>query len=158
MDDMQNESDSIFIVRVIENYGWYILISTAVILYIINLFKPKINKYFEWKNEQDYIAKYHKDPDLFSRRLEIQRNRVELLQKRHEKDAEIYQRKLKERDAKKLEEIAKKYENANIGQKLGSSIEASKSLKPDYNPLMGDSSRSYRPVKKSPCGGKGCGR
>ncbi|GJQ82083.1 hypothetical protein Trydic_g6955 [Trypoxylus dichotomus] len=157
--DHESYSALTVLANILENYGWYILLVTVFSLYIINLFKPKINKYFEWKSEQEYIAKYHKDPDLFTQRLEAQRKRVMLLQEQYEKDTEIYQDKLKERESKKSAEIAKKYETINVGEKLGSlKGETSKSLKPDYNPLMGDSGRSYRPTRKSPCSGGGCGR
>ncbi|KRT78141.1 hypothetical protein AMK59_7322, partial [Oryctes borbonicus] len=158
--ELDQESYSAFAVltNILQNYGWYILIVTAVSLYIVSLFKPKIKKYLEWRSEQEYTAKYHKNPDILTKRLGAQQKRVMLLQEQYQRDSEIHQEKLKEREAKRLDEIAKKYENVTVGERLGSSKDGTtKSLKPEYHPLMGDSSRSYRPARKSPCSGGGCG-
>ncbi|KAK9875373.1 hypothetical protein WA026_007769 [Henosepilachna vigintioctopunctata] len=140
-------------VSFVEHYGWYLLITIVASLYVYNIYlKNRIRDYLKRKSEQEYSAKYHKNSDLLEKRLLAQQAVAEKLQKKYNEDADIYKRKLEEREAQKLENIAKKLEGKG-GTKLGAGF------KPEYNPLMGaGTSGGYRPPKKGCCKkGGGCG-
>ncbi|XP_044744735.1 uncharacterized protein LOC123306683 [Coccinella septempunctata] len=141
------------VISFIENYGWYLLITIVIGIYIYNQFlKERIQEYLRWKSEQEYSAKYHKNPDLLEKRLNAQQTYASKLQEKYNREAEEYKRKMEEKEARKKEELLNKLEGKG-GTKLGSSS------KSDYNPLMGaGTSGGYRPPKKSCCKkGGGCG-
>lgn len=95
---------------------------------------------------------------MLESRLSAQLSHVEKLQEMYNKDALEHKKKLEERQERKRQELLDKFPDS--GRKLGTSDDKNKksSLKPDYNPLMGNSGgSSYRPPKRSACGGGGCG-
>ncbi|XP_045479322.1 uncharacterized protein LOC123684197 [Harmonia axyridis] len=137
----------------VENYGWYFLLSTVVGFYLYNVhLKERIKEYMKWKSEQEYSAKYHKDPDLLERRLNAQQAYADKLQEKYNREAAEHKKNVEEKEAQKRENLLNKLQGKG-GAKLGSSS------KPDYNPLMGaGTSGGYRPPKKSCCKkGGGCG-
>ncbi|KAF5276729.1 hypothetical protein FQR65_LT03954 [Abscondita terminalis] len=139
---------------VIENYGWYMLIGTVLILYLYRQVQPQLQKYWENKASQEYAAYYHKHPDLLTERLTAQEKYVEKLQEKYKDQASLYQQKAEQKENKKRQEWLER--NSNGGHRLGGTS-SEKSMKPDYNPLMGDtSSRTYKPQRKTPCSGGGC--
>ncbi|XP_023020902.1 selenoprotein S [Leptinotarsa decemlineata] len=147
-------------VGIFEDYGWYILLSLVLLIYVYQkLLKSAIDEYQEKKDEAEYSAKYHKNPDLLSERLIAQEKRTLKLQEKYNKDAEEYQKKIQEREARKREEILEKFGNES-GHRLGPSADdkTKKSFKPEYSPLMGGgSSSNYRPPRRSACSRGGCG-
>ncbi|KAJ8961021.1 hypothetical protein NQ314_006003 [Rhamnusium bicolor] len=148
------------IVHSIENYGWYMLLFGLVFAYVYQkILKSYIDEYEKRKNEEEYAAKYHKNPDLFVERQIAQQQYAMKLQEKYKSDAEEYKKKLEEKEAKKREEYRLKFEGIG-GEKLGSSSnkDKSNSFKPEYNPLTGaGSSSNYRPPRRSACSRGGCG-
>ncbi|KAJ3662861.1 hypothetical protein Zmor_007196 [Zophobas morio] len=149
---------------VLENYGWYLLISLIVFMFIYNkTLKSYLYKYKEYKFERDYSAKYHKNPDVFAAHVNAQQQWAEKMQAKYDREAEEHQRKMKEREERKRQELVEKYGSSQGGHVLGGSGGSKKDDKPttfkqDYNPLMGPGgSSSYRAPKRSACGGGGCG-
>ncbi|CAH1099614.1 unnamed protein product [Psylliodes chrysocephalus] len=143
------------VVDIIANYGWYILISVVATLYLYEKYlKSRFRTYKSQKEEAEYSAKYHKNPDLLSARLLAQEKRTRELQEKYQRDAEEHKKKLEEREEKRKNELLEKYNDG--GHTLGPS--SSKSFKPEYNPLMGSgSSTNYKPQKRSACSKGGCG-
>lgn len=151
------------------NYGWYILIATIILIYIYqNFLKAKLQEYKKAKDEAEYYAKYHKNSDLLVSRLTAQQTAVEKLQEKYKRDAELFKEKEEEKQRKKNEEKLKNFEHKGGGFRLNAQSSTSsdnndskntKSFRPEYNPLMGGgSSSNYRPPRRNPCGGDGCGR
>ncbi|XP_033338643.1 uncharacterized protein LOC117227479 [Megalopta genalis] len=145
----------------IASVGWYIVAILIALWYA----SPYIReKYIEWKlkkDEQDYAAKYHKNTDLLQQRLSaVEASRQKLHQEYIEKCA-LAQKDKEEREKSKRE-ASKSIDLRGLGQKLGSEADNRSaenkpaSFKKEYNPLMGDSSRRYRPPKRSCCGKGGC--
>ncbi|KAL3286285.1 hypothetical protein HHI36_000794 [Cryptolaemus montrouzieri] len=142
-----------YAISFIEDYGWYFLICVVAGLYIYNTYlKQKVREYMKWKSEQEYSAKYHKNPDLLEKRLNAQQEVVKKLQAKYDRDAEEFAKKIEEKETQKREDLMKKLEGKG-GAKLGTTF------KPEYNPLMGaGTSGGYRPPKRSCCKkGGGCG-
>ncbi|KAJ8940315.1 hypothetical protein NQ318_014389 [Aromia moschata] len=145
-------------ISIFEDYGWYILLFGVVLAYVYhNVLKSYISNFQKYRDDQEYVAKYHKDPDLFVARQVAQQQSAMKLQEKYRKDAEEYQKRLEQKEAKKKEELMKKF-NGDGGQKLGSGSQENSSFKPEYNPLMGSGSGSnYRPPRRSACSRGGCG-
>ncbi|XP_050293519.1 selenoprotein S A-like [Anthonomus grandis grandis] len=154
-----------FCILFIQNYGWHMLFGGIILYYVYKQFIKGMLKsaflgydsYKKKKDEAQYAAKYHKDPDLFAARLSAQQERAQKLQEKYDEEAKIHQAKLKEKEAKKQQEVLRLLEQSGqAGHKLGEG--SSKSFRPDYHPLMGPgTSSNYRPPKRTKCGGGGCG-
>ncbi|XP_018575792.1 selenoprotein S [Anoplophora glabripennis] len=145
-------------VLLLANYGWYILGVGVVLAYFYQkALRFHIDAYKKRKGEEEYAAKYHKNPDLFVARQVAQQEYAMKLQEKYRLDAEEHERKMKEKERKKQEEILQKYEGQG-GQKSGYKDDGVNSSRPEYNPLMGaGSSSSYRAPKRSACSRGGCG-
>lgn len=143
---------------ILENYGWYILGVGVILAYFYQkTWKFHIDAYRKRKDEEEYAAKYHKNPDLFVTRQVAQQEYAMKLQEKYRRDAEEHERKIKEKERKKQEELLQKYEGQG-GQKSGYTEDGVNSSKPEYNPLMGaGSSSNYRPPRRSACSRGGCG-
>nr|XP_003700464.1 PREDICTED: uncharacterized protein LOC100880405 isoform X1 [Megachile rotundata] len=147
----------------IASVGWYIVAIFVCCWYA----SPYIQeKYRKWKlriDERDYAAKYHKDPDLLQERLSALEASRQRMQEKYYEKCVLARQEEKEKEIKR--EAARLIDNAFAGQRLGNSSrdestfvqKNKKSLKGDYNPLMGDNSRGYRPPKRTCCGKGGCG-
>ncbi|XP_012228598.1 selenoprotein S-like [Linepithema humile] len=148
----------------IASVGWY-LVAVAVIAYYA--FPHIEEKYKSWKlarSQQNGTAINKKTDQIpqLSANVELARQKM---QEVYNKNSVLAQVKEEEEKEKKRQKILKLLENKNVGQKLGSTPDdempstsaKSKSFKSEYNPLMGDSSRGYRPPKRSCCKKGGCG-
>ncbi|KAH0953884.1 hypothetical protein HN011_001547 [Eciton burchellii] len=150
----------------IASVGWYI-VGLAVIAYFA--FPHIEEKYKNWRltrNQQNNAALGKKTDQLsqMSASVELARQKM---QEAYEKSRVLAQLKEEEEKEKKRQKILKILEKKNVGRKLGSNNSdtnetpststKSKLLKSEYNPLMGDSSRGYRPPKRSCCKKGGCG-
>ncbi|KAL4711379.1 hypothetical protein ACJJTC_019220 [Scirpophaga incertulas] len=141
-----------FVLEFLATYGWYLVGVGVALAYAIHKAQPTFNR---WKEARE-DAEYHKDPDRVLARMEaIQRAR-----EKQQKDLlEASQRAIelqKEREERKRQETVdrlKKYgASSSDGQRLGTGDDG-------YLPLSGGASTStYRPPKRSKCGGGGCGR
>ncbi|CAG9857465.1 unnamed protein product [Phyllotreta striolata] len=147
------------VLDIITNYGWYMLISLVITFYLYDKYlRSLVRSYKAEKDEAEYSAKYHKNPDLLSERLRAQEKRTLELQEKYKRDLELFKQKQQEKEEKKVNELLDKYNNG--GNTLGpSTSKRSQSFKPEYNPLMGSgSSSTYKAPKRSACGGGGCGK
>ncbi|XP_075989483.1 selenoprotein S-like [Anticarsia gemmatalis] len=141
----------VFAFQFLASYGWYMVGAGALSIYLAQKLKPKINA---WKQARE-DAEYHKNPDIALARMEaIQRAREKQQQQllAASERALEQQREREERKRQEMAERLEKYGSAG-GQRLGDANDG------DYLPLSaGASTSSYRPPKKSKCGGGGCGR
>ncbi|XP_017798399.1 PREDICTED: uncharacterized protein LOC108579383 isoform X2 [Habropoda laboriosa] len=149
---------------VIASVGWY-LIGVVIFFWFAS---PYIReKYTSWKlrkDEQDYAAKYHKNPDLLQERLSGLEASRQKMQEEYYKKCRVAQEEEQEKQ-KTIRSSRLILDNATPGHRLGSkdndqsfTEKKHKSIKGEYNPLMGNGSRGYRPPKRSCCGkGGGCG-
>nr|XP_053623128.1 uncharacterized protein LOC128682462 isoform X2 [Plodia interpunctella] len=133
------------------SYGWFMLGSAAAMFYFLRLIRPRMK---QWQEARDEAA-FKKNPDIALARLEaIQRAR----ERQQQLLEEASQRALEEqklREERKRAELAERLEKYGTaaGRRLGTPGDS------DYLPLSGGSSGStYRPPKRSKCGGGGCGR
>ncbi|XP_015185492.1 PREDICTED: uncharacterized protein LOC107071214 [Polistes dominula] len=145
----------------VASVGWYIVASSIVLWYTYPYIKDKYIKWKIKKDEEEYAAKYHKNPDIaLQTALKIEAARQKM-QEDYTKQTLIVKKQMEE--LKKKEKEAGNCQDGNIlghGSKDEASTSKgpkSKSFKSEYNPLMGDSSRGYRPPKRSCCGKGGCG-
>ncbi|XP_032667766.1 uncharacterized protein LOC116842527 isoform X2 [Odontomachus brunneus] len=148
----------------IASVGWYIVGLLAITYYVF----PHIQeKYRNWKSVQNQQsdAAHSKKTDQLSRtsaNVELARQK---LQETYDQNCILAKLKEEEEKEKKRQKVIKLLEGKEVGKRLGSSSDNqapstssnSKSLKSDYNPLMGDNTRGYRPPKRSCCGKGGCG-
>ncbi|GLV38030.1 hypothetical protein CBL_07828 [Carabus blaptoides fortunei] len=144
-----------------KNYGWYTLLAFIGVVYIYAKLRPYIERYLKQKEDAEYAARYHKNPDVFSARLSAMEAARQMMQENLNKQAEEYKIKQQQKEEQKRQEWLDRQVGANItGHKLGRSEnpEGKKSFKPEYNPLMGGSGSNYRAPKRSACSGGGCGK
>lgn len=150
----------------IASVGWYVVGLAIILCYTF----PHIQeRYKSWRlaRNPDGAAFGKKTDDLpqLSANVELSRQKM---QEAYNKNCILAQIKEEEEKEKKKQKILKLLENKSVGIKLGSlnsedddtpstSGTKSKSLKSEYNPLMGDNSRGYRPPKRSCCKKGGCG-
>ncbi|CAB3245429.1 unnamed protein product [Arctia plantaginis] len=132
------------------SYGWFIVGGAAVTLYFLNKLRPTFDK---WKQARE-DAVYHKNPDLALSRMEaIQRAREQQQEALLAASARALELQKEREERKRQEAVERLQKYGNAGQRLGERDDR------DYMPLSGGASTSsYRPPKKSKCGGGGCGR
>ncbi|XP_063978896.1 uncharacterized protein LOC135163412 [Diachasmimorpha longicaudata] len=139
----------------IASIGWYILGAGVALFFASPYIADKYRSWRRRKDEQEYDEKYKKDPDLQEERLRsIEAARQRMQSKYNETVEEAERRKEAEKEAK-MRELLKHSDEAG-GHRLGGPS-TSKSKYNDYNPLMGDTNRGYKPPKRSACRGGGCG-
>ncbi|XP_059055048.1 selenoprotein S-like [Achroia grisella] len=140
-----------FVLQLLATYGWFMLGAAAAGLYLYQRFRPRLQKWQQARED----AEYHKDPDRVVARMEaIQRARDKQQQELLEASQRMLEQQ-KEREEQKRAEAAERLQKygtaASAGHRLGDDA--------DYLPLSGGASTSsYRPPKRSKCGGGGCGR
>ncbi|CAH0698654.1 unnamed protein product [Spodoptera exigua] len=146
----------IFFVPVLEflaAHGWFVLGGIAAAIYIYHKLRPTLDR---WRQQRE-DAEYHKNPDVALARMEAVQRAREAQQQKLLADSQRALELQKEREERKRAELAErleKYGAAAGGHRLGERQDES-----DYLPLSGGASTStYRPPKKSKCGGGGCGR
>ncbi|KAF7286722.1 hypothetical protein GWI33_004346 [Rhynchophorus ferrugineus] len=128
----------------------------AQVVYVLKHVCAKYFAYKKYKEEKDYEAQYHKNPDLFSARISAQQCFAEKLQEKYNQQIKEHEAKLQKK--KEMMLLSNNVEHSG-GYVLGRDDKKTKSLRSDYNPLMGyGSSSNYRPPKRSKCGGGGCGK
>ncbi|XP_026276455.1 selenoprotein S [Frankliniella occidentalis] len=160
----------LFVQQIYATYGWYILGSVILGLYVWSKVKPHYEKWRKQKEDDEYAAKVHKNPDLYRARQEAIVAARLRMQEEHDRMAKVKAERAKELEDQKREDwIAR--QSGSGGQRLGNqqnisntepqpgpSKKKSSSFKPEYNPLMGaGSSGGYRPQKRG-CPGGGCGK
>ncbi|XP_006624847.1 uncharacterized protein LOC102672681 [Apis dorsata] len=150
----------------IASIGWY-LIAIGISFWLAS---PYIReKYLNWKlrrDELEYAAKYRKNPDLLQARLlGLEASRQRMQEEYYQKCAMLTEEKGKEQK-ENIKETSKLTLDNNILdfrlRKKNNDLppfteKKHKSLREEYNPLMGDGSRGYRPPKRTCCGKGGCG-
>ncbi|XP_030755715.1 uncharacterized protein LOC115882036 [Sitophilus oryzae] len=152
----------------VQAYFWYLFFGSILFYYVYNKFvRPSVHsafrnyvKYKDYRKEKEYEAKYHKNPDLFSARLSAQQDHAQKLQEKYNKQLQEHEAKMREKAELKRQEVENLLnQSGQAGHRLGGPDGQSRTLRSDYNPLMGPGSHSnYRPPKRSKCGGGGCGR
>ncbi|KAK0092274.1 hypothetical protein PV326_001799 [Microctonus aethiopoides] len=145
----------------IASVGWYILAVAVALFFASPYIKEKYSNWRTKKDEEEYYAKYHKNPDLFEERLTAVEAARRKMQEKYNEQAEIAKEKEEAKKELKRQQLLKLTNNLNNGNKLGiadngPSSSKSSTLRNDYNPLMGDTNRGYKPPKRSCCGKK-CG-
>ncbi|XP_072943246.1 uncharacterized protein [Epargyreus clarus] len=139
-----------FLLQFLESYGWLLVFSGLAAAYFVYL----INKHTDFFREKRRDALYKKDPDLALAREEAVQRAREEQQRRLQLASQQALELQKEREEKKRAEALERLQKygAAAGNKLGTADD-------DYMPLSaGASTSSYRPPKRSKCGGGGCGR
>ncbi|XP_060525949.1 selenoprotein S-like [Cylas formicarius] len=148
-------------------YGWYLFFGCTLLYFIYSRFlKHRLKAVLEAydghkksREDREYSAKYHKNSDLYAARISAQQKHAQKLQEQYDQQAKEYQEKMQIREDKKRQEALDKLEGGSSGRRLGGKQEARpRTLRPDYNPLMGPGGSNYRPPKRGKCGGGGCGK
>ncbi|XP_026743906.1 uncharacterized protein LOC113505434 isoform X2 [Trichoplusia ni] len=137
------------VLQFLASYGWLVVGAGALLLYVAQRLRPGIQRRRDAREE----AEHHRNPDAALARLEALQRARELQQRRLEEASQRALELQREREEKRRLEAAERMRKygPDAGQKLGSGD--------DYLPLSaGASTSSYRPPKKSKCGGGGCGR
>ncbi|KAK1127641.1 hypothetical protein K0M31_003141 [Melipona bicolor] len=175
--DYSGREFGVFYYRIIWNaiasVGWYII---AVVISFW-LASPYIReKYTSWKlkkDEREYAAKYHKNPDLLQKRLSsLEASRQKMQEEYYQKCTLAQQKGTEQKEkAKQTSKLTLNNDDDDDdddqllarSNRLGnndlppSTEKKHKSIREEYSPLMGDSSRGYRPPKRTCCGKGGCG-
>lgn len=147
----------------IASMGWYIVGLVIVLYYTFPLIQKKYKSWKLARNQQDDAAFGKKTDELpqLSANVELARQKM---QEAYNKSSVLTQIKEEEEKEKKRQKVLKLLENKNVGTKLGYAMDneipstSTKSkLKSEYNPLMGDNTRGYRPPKRTCCKKGGCG-
>ncbi|KAJ1520847.1 hypothetical protein ONE63_003935 [Megalurothrips usitatus] len=163
-------SDTVLFVQYIfSSFGWFILGGTILSLYLWSIAKPHLEKWRKQREEEEYAAQIHKNPDVYRARQEaIEAARLRM-QEEHDRLARVKAERVKELEEQKREEwLANQIGsggyrlNANTREtsqaQPGPSRKKDSSFRPEYNPLMGPGgSGGYRPQKRG-CPGGGCGK
>ncbi|XP_076164066.1 uncharacterized protein LOC143144999 [Ptiloglossa arizonensis] len=163
-DGQYNISYSEMIWTAIASMGWYV-IAIAISFWYVSPYIWK--RYINWKlrkDEQDYAAKYHKNTDLLQETLSALEASRQKMQQEYYRKCMFARQEEKERKEKQKERFRsidandaghesgnKKNEWFSIGKNKSTSIRG------EYNPLMGDDSRGYRPPRRRCCGNGNCG-
>ncbi|CAL1682334.1 unnamed protein product [Lasius platythorax] len=148
----------------IASVGWYIVGLMIILCYSFPHIQEKYKSWRLARNQQDGAAFGKKTDELpqLSANVELTRQKM---QEAYNKNCVLAQVKEEEAKEKKRQKVLKLLENKSVGTKLGSAEDdetpststKSKSLKSEYNPLMGDNTRGYRPPKRTCCKKGGCG-
>ncbi|KYN44760.1 Selenoprotein S, partial [Trachymyrmex septentrionalis] len=150
----------------IASVGWYLVGLWIIAFYTFPHIQEKFKSWKVARNQQD-VALGKKTDELpqLSANVELARQKM---QEAYDKSRTLAQIKEEEEKEKKRQKLLKLLENKNVGTKLGSitddetpststNTDTKSKLKSEYNPLMGDSTRGYRPPKRSCCKKGGCG-
>ncbi|KAL6257572.1 hypothetical protein P5V15_011147 [Pogonomyrmex californicus] len=149
----------------IASVGWYIVGLGIIAIYTFPHIQERYKKWKLAKNQRDAaLGKKTDELPQLSANVELARQK---LQEAYDKSRVLAQAKEEEEKERKRQKVLKLLENKNVGTRLGhgtdddmpgtSTSTKSKSLKSEYNPLMGDNTRGYRPPKRTCCKKGGCG-
>jgi len=151
---------------------WLLLIIAIVVYKIWQRIKPGImERYYDWqerKKEEEYAARYHKNPDEFRQKMEAMDLARAAMQEKYDKDAMEWAEKMREKEERRRQQDiedweahkqGKGYKNAEKGGedsqrealKKQAAIKGKKGYKQEYNPLMGGGGggSGYRPSPRS---------
>ncbi|XP_011867497.1 PREDICTED: uncharacterized protein LOC105561793 [Vollenhovia emeryi] len=147
----------------IASLGWYIVGLGVIVVYTF----PHIQeRYKSWKvarNQRDAaLGKKTDEMPQLSANVELARQKM---QEAYDKSRAVARVREEEEQERKRQKVLKLLETKSVGTRLGSANDdetpgtstKSRSLKSEYNPLMGDNTRGYRPPKRSCCKKGGCG-
>lgn len=158
-------------VLIIIGVGFYFLYQRKIKPYLA----PKWEEFKRRREEEAEIAAIKKNPDLYRERMEAVERARQRMQEQYDMAAqELKEKEAAKEEAKRQEKIQEwenfkdgkgyrnksdKYKNNNeptteSGQTLGGKKKST--LRPDYNPLMGNSSGpscTYRPGRRGASGG-----
>lgn len=149
--------------ELVASYGWFLLAAGVLLICFWYRLQETVDKINKKRDEKAYEAKCKKDPDWaksHQERLEAARRKM---QEQLNAKAQEYAAKMKEKEEKKRAELLAKSDG---GHRLGSGSENNTSdtskkeslSQSGYNPLWGsDSSRRYRPPRRTVCPSGGCG-
>ncbi|KAK7867219.1 hypothetical protein R5R35_008396 [Gryllus longicercus] len=147
--------------------NWFLLLIIGVCsMYIYQRYiYPAIEKFRHTLADREMEAKLHKNPDLVRARQEALMEARRKMQEKHDAEAARMAELRKVREEKKKEEILSKNleKYSSVGHTLNEADPRSQSgpssrpNRTDYNPLMGSGSGGYRPQRRRPCSGGGCG-
>lgn len=140
--------------------GWIIVASLVVVVYIWSYHLQ--HYFFQWlrrREEKQYEAKHHKDPDTLQKEKEKLEQARLRLQEKYEREAQLFKEKMEQREALKREQRAAALQIDGVRLKDSTEDKSDKkNNKPAYNPLMGSSSLpSYRPPRRTACSRGNCG-
>jgi len=151
---------------------WLLLIIAIVVYKLWQKVKPSIMEryydYIERKKEEEYAARYHKNPDEFRQKMEAMDAARMAMQEKYDRDAMEWAEKQREKEERRRQQDiqdwedhkqGKGYKNAEKGGedsqrealKKQAAIKGKKGFKQEYNPLMGGSGGGggYRPSPRS---------
>ncbi|CAD6237273.1 GSCOCG00002226001-RA-CDS [Cotesia congregata] len=141
----------------IASVGWYIVGVVVLSIWMYPYLEEKYKSWKQKKDDEEYSAKYHKNPDVFEERMRAVEAARLRLQQKYLEEAERAKEQEEERKKLKQEQLKKLLNGTEGGNKLGTGESSNSSyLRDEYNPLMGESSQGYRAPKRSCCGKK-CG-
>ncbi|XP_020282791.1 uncharacterized protein LOC109854286 [Pseudomyrmex gracilis] len=147
----------------VASVGWYLVGFAIIAIYAFPHIQERYKKWLAKNQTNDAFTKKIDDLPQMSANVELARQKM---QEAYAKSAALAKIKQEEEQEKKRQKVIKLLENKKVGERLGSlsdneqpgtSSGKSKSFKSEYNPLMGDSTRGYRPPKRSCCKKGGCG-
>ncbi|XP_012288722.1 selenoprotein S [Orussus abietinus] len=149
----------------IARIGWYLVGISLVLIYTFPYIQERYQRWRLKKDEQEYSAKYHKNPDMLMERLAGLEAARQRMQEKFNRDLELARQREAEKQEKKRQELLNLTSKLNVGRSLRSSENEpstsseskSEPYKKEYNPLTGDAAGWYRPPKRSCCRKGGCG-
>lgn len=166
------------VVSFVATNGWYVVGSLLLIYIAWVRLEPKFKRWLEKREEEKEAAEYHKNPDaLLAKHQAIDAVR-QRMQERYNISAAASLEKKKEREEKMREEKIAEWESRQLGggqrlkskEKSSGAVSASSTsssakgkpatkprMRPEYNPLTGDtgasSSSRWRPSARGSSGG-----
>jgi len=158
-------------VKVYFSNPWMLLILAILTYKIWRMIKPSImERYYGWqerRKEEEYAARYHKNPDEFRDKMEAMDAARAAMQERYDRDAVSWAEKQREKEERKRQQDiqdwedhkqGKGYKNAEKGGedkqrealRQQAVVKGKKGYK-EYNPLMGGGGggSGFRPSPRS---------
>lgn len=151
---------------------WMLLILAILTYKIWQSIKPRImQRYYGWqerRKEEEYAARYHKNPDEFRSKMEAMDAARAAMQERYDMDAVSWAEKQREKEERKRQQDIEDWENHKQGkgyknaEKGGEDkqrealrqqavVKGKKGYRQEYNPLMGSGGggAGFRPSPRS---------
>lgn len=150
---------------------WMLLVLAILTYKIWQAIKPSImDRYYGWqerRKEEEYAARYHKNPDEFRHKMEAMDAARAAMQDRYDRDAVLWAEKQREKEERKRQQDIEDWENHRQGKgyknaekggedkqrealRQQAAVKGKKGYKQEYNPLMGAGGGSgFRPAPRS---------
>lgn len=178
-EDLKNEDPEFVgvvkdtVVGTLEHYGWFLLIGIALIVYLYNRYRPQLD---QWHGQREANNYKKMDEGVAQTRMEAMERARLRMQAQLDEQAKVFAEKQQQREEEKrqakLEDWDRHQQGKGYRSKVkpqehtsNSSVTSSSSAKPkpkktlrgDYNPLMGDMSGGacYRPTRRGGAMGGG---